>query len=85
MHFKHEMIAKPFTKTSNKVELRINCVRINSTQPNQVLLKFVYVPYVYWNMGAYKIVTPVETGTFLLYDVFILQYQSTAIFISSIV
>ena len=33
MHFKHEMIAKPFTETLNKVELRINHVRINCARP----------------------------------------------------
>ena len=33
MHFKHEMIVKHFTETSNKVELRINRVRINHAQP----------------------------------------------------
>ena len=29
VHFKHEMIGKHFTETSNKVELRINNVQIN--------------------------------------------------------
>ena len=33
MHFKHEMIGKYFTETSNKVELRINRVRINRARP----------------------------------------------------
>ena len=33
MHFKHEMIGKHFIETSNKVELRINRVRINSVRP----------------------------------------------------
>ena len=33
VHFKHEMIAKHFTETSNKVELRINRVRIKSSRP----------------------------------------------------
>ena len=31
--FKHEMIGKHFTETSNKVELRINHVRINRVRP----------------------------------------------------
>ena len=31
--FKHEMIGKHFTETLNKVELQINCVRINRAQP----------------------------------------------------
>ena len=33
MHFKHEMIGKHFTETSNEVELRINRVRINPARP----------------------------------------------------
>ena len=33
VHFEHEMIRKHFTETSNKVELRINRVRINSARP----------------------------------------------------
>ena len=33
MHFKHEMIGKHFTETLNKVELRINRVRINRVRP----------------------------------------------------
>ena len=32
MHFKHEMIGKHFTETSNKVELRINRIRINRSR-----------------------------------------------------
>ena len=33
VHFNYEMIGKHFTETSNKVELRINYVRINLTRP----------------------------------------------------
>ena len=33
MHFKHEMIGKHFTETSNKVELRINRFPINRARP----------------------------------------------------
>ena len=33
VHFKHEMIAKHSKETLNKVELRINRVRINRTRP----------------------------------------------------
>ena len=33
VHFKHEMIRKHFTETSNKVELRINRVRISRARP----------------------------------------------------
>ena len=33
VHFKHEMIGKLFTETSNKVDLRINRVRINRARP----------------------------------------------------
>ena len=33
VHFKHEMIGKQFTETSNKVELRINRVRITRARP----------------------------------------------------
>ena len=33
VHFKHEMIGKHFTETSNKVELRINRVRVNRARP----------------------------------------------------
>ena len=33
VHFKQEVIGKHFTETSNKVELRINRIRINRTQP----------------------------------------------------
>ena len=33
VHFKHEMIEKHFIETSNKVELRINRVRINRARP----------------------------------------------------
>ena len=33
MHFKHEIIGEHFTETSNKVELRINHVRINRARP----------------------------------------------------
>ena len=40
VHFKHEMIGKHFIESSNKVELRINRVRINRTRPVCV---FVYL------------------------------------------
>ena len=43
MHFKHEMIGKHFTETSNKVELRINRVRINRAQP--VLYSAAFLMY----------------------------------------
>ena len=33
VHFKHEMIGKYYPKTSNKVEFRINRVRINRARP----------------------------------------------------
>ena len=33
VYFKHETIGKHFTETSNKVKLRINCLRINRAQP----------------------------------------------------
>ena len=33
VHFKHEMIAKHFTETLNKVELRINRFQINRGRP----------------------------------------------------
>ena len=33
VHFKHETIGKHFTETSNKLELRINRVRINRARP----------------------------------------------------
>ena len=33
MHFRHCMIGKHFTETSNKVEFRINHVLINCTRP----------------------------------------------------
>ena len=33
VHFKHEMIGKHFIESSNKVELRINRVRINRARP----------------------------------------------------
>ena len=33
VHFKHELIGKHFTETSNKVELRINRVRTNRVRP----------------------------------------------------
>ena len=36
MNFKHEMIGKHFTETSNKVELWINRGRINRVQINRV-------------------------------------------------
>ena len=32
-HFKHGMMGKHFTETSNKVELQFNRVRINRAQP----------------------------------------------------
>ena len=39
-YFKHEMIGicRDFTETSNKVELRINRVRINRSRPVNILM-----------------------------------------------
>ena len=38
------MMGKHFTKTLNKVELRINCVQINHFRPVKKTRRGVYVP-----------------------------------------
>ena len=41
MHFKHEMIGKKFTETSNKVEPPMNHARINHVQPVHDMIKTI--------------------------------------------
>ena len=41
VHFKHQMIGKHFIETSNKVELRINRVRINRARPVCTFEEFI--------------------------------------------
>ena len=43
MHFRHEMIGKHFTETSNKVELCINSVRINRVRINHVWINHAQI------------------------------------------
>ena len=38
VHFKHETLGKHSTETSNKVEFRINRVRINRSRPELILV-----------------------------------------------
>ena len=48
VHFRHEMIGKHFTEILNKVELRINHVRINRDRPvKQFILLWIYLSYLH--------------------------------------
>ena len=50
MHFKHEMIGKHFTETSNKVELRINRVRISYARPVKPSAGWVAAAYIIYGL-----------------------------------